>query len=337
VNMRVLPVLEGDSCDYTRLQALAWTAGGVTALRSVNDLVAKQVLNIVKRDDEKPLIVDCKGMGRVADHAFDLVRDQLLESRRPIMFLSAQSLKHAFEQGLGSPVATYSGESDLIVYGRNHIPTREQALEIARIATNLLPRYLNDVIGHSYRTFEQPKRLLSTPLIANGVFDARRIIANPEGFVWCSVALADIVERRISEWFEAATRSESPGIFRWVKDLRLLAVSLRSSPFAASVALLCGNGLENSIEIVDHVGPKHRILEEHRLGVVSSRGQYILISDFVIGGTELKIARSYAEMRGGSIRFVTALGSFLAPDSYGLALVPLVDLTKANPNASFRF
>ena len=56
----------------------------------------------------------------------------------------------------------------------------------------------------------------------------------------------------------------------------------RGCPFAAALAFMKGEPLD--LEIVDHMGPKLAILEEHHLNRVRRNLDYIYVGDFVVGG-----------------------------------------------------
>jgi hypothetical protein len=160
--------------------------------------------------------------------------------------------------------------------------------------------------------------------LATGVLNARALIANPVTFVWISLLLTDLFQQVIEE--------AKP------KTNRILAVSLRGSPFAAAIRILA-NRFSPSLEIIDHIGPKHELLEEHVGQNEMQGGEYILVSDFVIGGTEIKIARAYAMAKGAILKNAITIGSYLSGPEYGDAvrLQSLVDISSVVPKLEYKF
>jgi hypothetical protein len=139
--------------------------------------------------------------------------------------------------------------------------------------------------------------LNSTPYRANGRFDARLILERPADFLWISMLMADLVETAIAETLAAAPR--------------LIATSLRASPFAATVSRLLTTGCD--LEIVDHMGPSHSILEEYPVAHTARPASYVYIGDFLIGGTEMKRCEIYAHCRGGRLVAAVVIGSLFEP------------------------
>jgi hypothetical protein len=115
--------------------------------------------------------------------------------------------------------------------------------------------------------------------------------------------------------------------------IRLLAVSLRGSPLAGAIGLL----ESKKIEIVDHMGPELKILEEYTLRSTEEKTQYVFISDLILGGTELKIAQTYAVARGCILKHALAIGTLLKPEEYkgGIEVHSLLQITDACPDLTY--
>jgi len=176
------------------------------------------------------------------------------------------------------------------------------------------------------------KPLRSTPLKATGYFDGRAIVGTPTSLVWVVAAIADKI----------ASELEQPsGVLHEIlgkRQLRFLAVS------RSGIALTAGlNWLVRSVQgmaFVDHFGPWQEVMEEH-LDLNASRDvAYIYVGDFIIAGTEARVAQAYARSCNSDIVLATAIGAALPTEHYGfpfklLTLVP--PLPELVPAAKFRF
>src|SRR5688572_28264737 len=109
--MTLVPVIEREDVDYTRLQALAWASGAMADLSTLNDQAAKLLARIVGRARTVPLVVECKGVSRIADHAFDDVALDITSAARPVLFVGgSRALMRQIEDGLQAPNTRYAHE-----------------------------------------------------------------------------------------------------------------------------------------------------------------------------------------------------------------------------------
>lgn len=309
---------------YTRMKAVSWTANE-TFFPTMLQANAGQVLFDIYQnvDPSKPLVVNCQGMAGMDDHAVACIAPALRRQKRTLVFINAESLEPLLRQSLETLSVHPVGGDVVCAYG-DPSPSQPELRQMVTVAARLEFQRLNALVKNSYRPFDDgPQRLTSTPLLASGVFNARSLISDPISFVWTSLLMAEKVDELIQQ--------DEP-----VK-VRLLAVSLRASPLAAAVNLLARNELP--LEIIDHMGPKHKILEEHSLKGISHGINYVFVADFIIGGTELKIAESYAYRNGCTVSHAVAIGTALAPSDYSsrVRVLPLVDLRQCHPDAKFGF
>jgi hypothetical protein len=217
------------------------------------------------------------------------------------------------------------------VFGADLDKNRTAALrdEAADLEQVRLRKFVADCFHPHLDNNQKPvmQRMESTLLWANGVFDARVLISNPSTFTWVCLAMADQLDGLL------ARENVPPG------PKRLLSVSLRGSPFAAAASLISQAQLP--VEIVDHMGPKHRILEEHRLERLGEQAQYIFFGDFVVGGTELKVAMTYAHTRECSLNHAVVIGALKEPKDYfassGIEVLPLVSLPQVHDGVRIVF
>ncbi|HVG06067.1 MAG TPA: hypothetical protein VNM67_00010 [Thermoanaerobaculia bacterium] len=291
---------------------------------------------LASKNVKSSLVVDCRGILRVGDHAFDAIIQRVGEkavsvikgARRSVLFWIPEELDREFETALKHASATYAeGDGLLHVYGPALDRTR--AFEELNRARSLLDQNVQIWVGGCFRPWNELRRLPSTPLLSNGYFDSRRILAEPNRFQWTCVALRDIVNSMLPG-YEASegNKVDMQDIFLR-SNVSLLAVSLRASAFAAGVAGLLGDYFVRTLSVVDHAGPRKRIFDRAMLDEISDGRNFILVSDFIIGGSELRAAEVLAEYRGGQILGAVCLGTALPPEEYNslcaiesLALLP---------------
>lgn len=337
--MRSLPVLHHEDFVYTRLKALAWVANE-TILPTVLQANAGKALSYLfdRVERNKPLVINCHGINVIDDHALDSIRGALESHQRPLIIVNAGALKPQFDRDLGQYDLYRVDGVTVMVPGAASIE-RATAERIVSQFPKLEQKNVTAFIKECFRQYPDKKmhRMASTPLMSSGVFDARHIISDSEKFIWVSMLMADRLEAYLDAGLENEGQRQDAGTLNKPKNFRLLAVSLRGSPLAAAVGLLTGR--QQSIEIVDHMGPKYRILEEHSLRLSAGNEDYIYIGDFVVGGTELKIAQAYARSKGAMLRHAVVIGSRLDPAEYQLDMdiSYLVKLDECCPPTTFQF
>ncbi len=192
--------------------------------------------------------------------------------------------------------------------------------------------------------------LRSTKMWTSGYFDATRLVGDPLVFPWVIGSLADSVERLIDE---VSIRTES--------DIRLLACTRNGAVLAAAVRNLLQDVENISLDVVERFAPANEPIEFYD-GSGGSRtnfinpGQrfetYVYVGDFVVGGTELKLAGLHGLYRGVPLAGAAVLGNVLdtglLTHDYGAeALTPtpsrqpvvtsLFSLTEVEPKLKYRF
>lgn len=293
---------------YTRLLAITWHAN-ILAPSTLTLTAGHKLRECISADtSSKPVILNCVGISAIEDYALDAIRSYLIEESRCITFLveetNADAIRKIEKELKNIPIKHEKSQKyQLLICGKPEL-THSGKIELDNLA-NIIGKIEYEYVAHQVnKSFEpynppQRKRLHSTPLIADGEFNARNIITNPKAFIWISLLL--------TEKFLEAVEQDKP------KTNRLLAVSLRGSPFAAAIRILAANYCP-SLEIIDHIGPKHELLEGH-ISRDSMRGEeYILVSDFVIGGTEIKVAKTFAIAHGARLKAAISIGAYLPGD-----------------------
>ena len=69
----MIPRLAGKTCDYVRASALAWSSLTSSRCQMIDSPVASAIGELASRDTKSALVVDCRDISRVEDHAFDTV------------------------------------------------------------------------------------------------------------------------------------------------------------------------------------------------------------------------------------------------------------------------
>ena len=147
-------------------------------------------------------------------------------------------------------------------------------------------------------------RLPSTPLNAKGFYNAQEILADPSTFSRITIALSRLYSNQQSRLEDIV---ENKGY----DEIKFLALSLRASPFVGALSALQHKGFT-----VIAPGINSKVINEFVANPLSPRVAYVLVSDFVVGGTELRIAESFANHRQSIVASCLCLGKVLDSESY---------------------
>lgn len=295
-NFSSLPIHDNDDIIYVRMKALTWIANHGFMPEMVQPSAGKLLAEIIQHDlsEGKIIILNFFGIASIDDHALDNASDALKETGLIMVAINASQLKTQLNDYIEvKPNITLS--SGAIIFNSSD---DKDGIDIEDKVLKIETEIIIDIVRRSYESFPEMTRLRSTPIYASGVFNARRIISSRKDFMWTSLIMSEKLATIMDEYKPKASR--------------LLAVSLRASPFAGALGILGSF----DIEIVDHMGPDLKILEEYTLRIDQEEINYIYIGDFIIGGTELKIAETYAVVRSCIVDHALVIGSLLEPSDY---------------------
>jgi hypothetical protein len=328
--MRQFAIIRTQDFVYLRLQALVWAEPSTSSPSTVTQPVGNILGQVIaQQSTDLPLVINCFGISCIHDRSMAAVSSEIECSAVPLIFLGADGINDQLRSGMCDrpPDATYKSLAYglLAVYQKGD-QSSAQAEHWCKEALEAEQKHIERIVRNSYKAFDEGmSRLASTPLLASGIFNARGLISNPIAFTWISLLMAQKLDE--------VAKQTAPS--------RLLAVSLRGSPFAAALGFLSSI----TFEIVDHVGPRQKILEEYSVKPYVRGTPYIYVGDFVIGGTELKVAEMYAATKGCPLKHAIVIGSLLSPQDYGQAagnsgaanlhVHPLVNLQHICPNAKY--
>lgn len=314
-NLSTLPIYIGDIV-YLRMKGLTWVASHGFMPEMVQPSSGKLLAEIIHNiASDKLMIVNFFGIASIDDHSLDDVNEALKNTERKLVAINASQV----QKQLNTYIRTHSKitlEDNAIIFNSDDGNDGKKAVNNAKKIEDSI---IKEIVKQCYEPFAQMTRLRSTPIYASGVFNARKIISNRKDFIWTCLIMSEKLIKTMDECKPKAAR--------------LLAVSLRASPFAGALGIL--GSLD--IEIVDHMGPDLKILEEYTLRINQEELNYIYVGDFIIGGTELKIAETYAVARNCIVDHALVIGSlFDAIDYKGRAKVhSLVKLKEARPDAEY--
>lgn len=325
------PILEHKDFRYTRLLAATWHTN-LSAPSLCTSAAGARLLDWMKAASvDLPLVLNCAGISTIEDHALSAIETYLTTNESAIAFI-VENQNDQLIREIESELRRVKVCSDavngaqILIYGSRPrtAALRSMLDRVTREAADLEIEFVKRAVRDSYKDFLLPQRLDSTPLLASGVLNARALISDPAKFTWVSLLLTKL--------FEQVIEKSRP------RTNRILAVSLRGSPFAAAVRLLA-NGCSPSLEVIDHIGPTHDVLEATVGQRDMYKGEYVLVGDFVIGGTELKVARAYAMSQGAVIKNAIAIGSYLPGNLYDkhIKLESLVNLAAVVPQLKYQF
>lgn len=317
-----------------KLIGINWKSNGLASpFMVLNDAGTLLTTILTKIEPEKPLIIDCKHVINEVDRSLESFFSAIHNTNRPVIFVN--------HDGLAPKIDTYTSEfcngleyrkppnSNVIIIGSP--PGTIQFEKLESKISDLVASEVKNYIARSFIKNENDEFALlpSTPMQSNGVFNAGIIIANPKWFYWTCIALFELLVTKLSETGFNTLGSQ--------KKVKLLSVSLRASPFASVVSFLSGFPLE----IIDQLGPKHKIFDIHTLEDIQSETntEYLYFGDYTAGGTEIKIAKTYASVSGAGLSKAFVLGSLHHPKVFidYFDLYPLARLKQLGCGVEYRF
>lgn len=276
---------------FSRAQALVWVANGLSFL----DLFEKSSGNLLGKiidtcPAEKSLIINFKGIIRFDDHCLDEVYNSLKGNKKQIIIINGEHLLHDFiKLKKDKPInVNHDTTNKIIIIGNSRTIDIVELLDEREKSAKI---YINNVLKSTFSKFDNFKRLCSTPFLANGEFDSKKIIENPKDFMWISFYLSD----KLSQIIETEKLS----------NVLLVSASLRGSTFNSILGIL------NELDFIniDHIGPIHKLYDLNNLDLKHRNRNYLYIGDFVFGGTEIKLTKVYASFVGAKLNHALVLGS----------------------------
>ncbi|MFC0778225.1 hypothetical protein [Flavobacterium sp. HJSW_4] len=283
---------------YSRIQVLTWIANG-TSLLNILEKDACELLALIVSETEanKPIVINFKGITDIDDHAMDSIFLKLNDNKKQLVIINGHHLLGKIDKLKkdSKAIINSNSENETITIGK---ASQVDFIEVFKEREIYIEKFIKSTISNSFKKFPREIRLCSTPIIANGEFNSSEIISNPNKFIWIVFFLSDKLSKILNE-----SRLE---------NVKLLSASLRGAPFAAMLGLIHNI----KFETIDHLGPRHKIFDINFVKQKEKGINYIYIGDFVFGGTEIKIAKTYTEMKGSKLCHALVIGSLFDKDTF---------------------
>jgi len=276
---------------YTRAQALVWVANGLSELHLFEKSSGKLLSQIIDNlDEHKSLLVNFKGIVRFDDHSLDEVYDSLKDNKKQLVILNGEQLfleLNRLKKGKEVNI-NHDTSNKIIVLGNSKTV---KIIDFLQEKEQCVEKYVIQVLQSTFTPSNEYKRLSSTPFLANGEFNSKKIIESPRDFMWFSFYMSDKLDEII--------KSEK------LTDIVLVSSSLRGAIFTSILGIL------NNLEYVniDHIGPIHKVYDFESLNIAHQDRNYFYVGDFVFGGTEIKLTKVYASFIGAKLNHALVLGS----------------------------
>lgn len=304
---------------FTRAQALVWVANGLSMLELFEKSSGKLLSEIIDICDEhKTVLVNFKGIIRLDDHCLDDVYNSLNKNRKQLIILNGEHLHEELiklKKDKQVNISHDSANKIIIIGNSKNVSFPGLMAERAEAVS----RYISTVLKSTFTKFEDFQRLCSTPFLANGEFDSKRIIESPKDFMWFSFYLSD----KLSQLIETER----------LIDVVLVSASLRGSVFTSILGIL------NDLKYIniDHIGPIHKVYNTSAFDSEYVSYNYVYVGDFVFGGTEIKLTKVYVSLGGGKLNHALVLGSLFESDVFKeFKLYELNTLRAISPEANFK-
>jgi hypothetical protein len=314
---------------YVRLKGLIWATNGLRSPSNIEQNAGKILHDVLMTiHPEKSLVVDCKGVSATVDHSLDAFFKNIPNVNREIVFSNISSLEKEIKSGVGEFCQSVdkiepANSTCLVIRPEKKLEYSKINSLVDEMLTEEISRYIKGCFGK----FKDGNFhfMHSTPFFASGLYNSSIIISDPIMFYWTCIKLSNVLEKIIDDFKIGSINN----------PIKLLSVSLRGSPFAVAMGLLTGK----PVETIDHLGPKHKLFDSDVLENIK-RGisvTYIYIGDFTFGGTEIKIAKAYAELNSCSLDHAIVLGSLHTSEMFdhNFKLHPLANLNALHPDAKF--
>ncbi|WP_316799682.1 hypothetical protein [Pedobacter frigidisoli] len=313
---------------YASADGIIWLTSGLSSPTNLSQNACDKLMKIYRTvSTDLPMVIDFRNVLDVADRALESLMKGFQSEGRQIIFINYELIDSTIDKAINEhyqkPLKGERNDNGLCYKILNDNGLSGEGIQGA--AKIFRKQKISGYIKSCYVSFDHPRFLQSTPVLATGIFDASKLISGQTAFYWICLEMADQLRSLIKE----------NKIVMNNKEVRLLSVNLRSAPFASVVSLL----ISVPLTTIDHLGPKHRVHDLDILDGLENLKQfsYIYLGDFCIGGTEIKIAQTYAGISSSELNTAIVIGSYVDPEVFSSAfdLHSLVSLKSVHPSAKF--
>lgn len=319
---------------YTRILLFSWDCylQPVVLSETNGKFFAEKVSKKFNGGCSRFLVVNCNNVLDVEDHFSDKL-DNLLKSNpnSALLFYSDDGMNklvryigdHVSNNKLKYSFMHEENGTSCYIISNKEICSSEIKAKLSE-AKRIENKKILNIVSDSFRKTGE-ETLSSTPLSANGQFNATKLISSPNKFRWIVLLMVEKVF--------TLSRRES------IKGYSLVAGSLRGAAIAGSVwELLQQFDQAITIQIIDHVGPYHDVVGRRYESVDLMRKECIYIGDFLIAGTEVKLISAYCNFIGTKLTNAFVIGKYTERKSIDnrINIHSLVDLNDCGIDLEYK-
>jgi len=181
--------------EYLRLQYLIWNCNGLQSPTKLQANAGNKLADIVSNGNEAPLIINCSKISSVSNYSLEPVVSKIHETKREVFFLYSTGIGEELRKilpefssiSIDSYCVTYFDkyDNDSINDKVDCIITNASSnvKDLCKKATDDEIKRIKTYLSKCFKKEDTFFRLKSTPILTNGVFNARRIILNPTAFM----------------------------------------------------------------------------------------------------------------------------------------------------------
>jgi len=337
-------VLDDGDLRRISLRAICWQTITGSLSKLAYESCGRVLAHAISETSAESVVVDCYGVQGMMDHALDAVHETIHGGlEKSVCFLRCEkSFFRAFDnedsdERLGGrrvrgyrvkPHAESNGNHIAMIYPPPKGELTDHEFDVlVRRSADLALRSIHDALRATYTPFSNGKvRLRSTPVIVPGVFDAAQMISTPRTYMAVTEHLSERLGERLREDIEKPQGGASG------REVRLLAMSRPGAALAVGIDHLTP-GLDG-VDVVDRRRFQQDVIDEHIQDESDSvHRAYIFVSDFALGGTELKLGEAFARYRGALMPYALFIGTALRPEDYSptIEVLSLASLTEVDP------
>jgi len=307
---------------------VVWRINGPSRIKNVDNSSGKELLELVekKKGDFNPIVIDLKDIVTITDGALSNFFEFIINNKKEIYFINnsavRQTIRNLYDEYNGDKKIQLTDKEGVIIFHEDKISMDYSNDGLRSIINKFIDEEINNIVKGAFVENEGLKfaPLMSTPILATGRFDASIITSNADNFTWVCVRMNDMVEELINE--------------KNLLNAQLLSVSLRASPFANSISLL----QDIPMRTIDHLGPFQKKWNFNSLNEYTQpEVNYIFIGDFIVGGTELKLANLYSKYCSSNLEHAVVIGRVLEKDRYsGFNVNAITSLHEVNSKCKYK-
>lgn len=303
--------IDHEDFHYTRILLFSWDCylQPVVLSETNGKFFSERASKKFEGSSSKFLVINCNNVLDVEDHFSDEFDKLLISNPNSTLLFYSDDGMNKLVRYIGEHTSKINhkfsfmhdenGTSCYIISNKEVCSSeiKNKLSEAKRIENKKVVK----IVADSFRATED-EVLSSTPLSANGQFNATTVISSPSKFRWIVLLMVEKIFTLSKE--------------KSLKGYSLVAGSLRGAAIAGSVwELLQQFDQEITIQIIDHVGPYHDVVGKKYESVDLMRNDCIYIGDFLIAGTEVKLISAYCNFIGAKLTNAFVIGKYTTRQS----------------------